>query len=106
MTAATKSKVECKASDKMPKLPVRSTRNTLSDTSSTAEPTEASAANRFSRDARSRGSKGIGGLYALAPIRKADLRLWAREVRRSLEGRVARGTWSATIRRSETLLGL
>src|ERR1700751_5184892 len=73
MTAATKSRIECKASDKMPRLPVRSTRNTFSDTNKTAEPTEARAANRFSRVERSRGSKAIGGLYAWAPTRKAGL---------------------------------
>src|ERR1700740_2579724 len=74
MTAATKSRIECKASDKMPRLPLRSTRNTFSDTNKTAEPTEARAANRFSRVAPARGSKAIGGLYALVPTRNAALR--------------------------------
>src|ERR1700758_2585768 len=74
MIAATKSRIECNASDKMPRLPVRSTRNTFSDTNKTAEPTEARAANRFSRVAPARGSKAIGGLYALVPTRNAALR--------------------------------
>ena len=64
MTAATKSRMECSASDKTPKLPVRTTRNIFSEISRTAEPTEASAAMRFSWDARSSASKAIGGLYA------------------------------------------
>ncbi len=51
MTAARKSRPECIASDKMPKLPVRATRKILSESRRTAEPTDASAARRFSREA-------------------------------------------------------
>src|ERR1700733_9543285 len=68
MTAATKSRIECSASDKTPKLPVRTTRNIFSEMSRTAEPTEASAASRFSWEARSSASKAIGGLYAVSVI--------------------------------------
>src|ERR1700723_3364725 len=68
ITAATRSRMECSASDKTPKLPVRTTRNIFSETSSTAEPTEASAARFFSRVAPSSASEVIGGLYAATLI--------------------------------------
>src|SRR5580692_2296725 len=68
ITAATRSRMECSASDKTPKLPVRTTRNIFSETSSIAEPTEASAARFFSRDAPSGRSEAIGGLYAVTLI--------------------------------------
>src|SRR5271168_2248594 len=59
MRAARKSRPECIASDKMPKLPVRATRKILSESRTTAEPTDASAARRFSREACWAGSKVI-----------------------------------------------
>src|ERR1700690_126076 len=59
MTAATISRMECRASERMPKLPVEIARKTFKETSTTAEPTEPSAAIRFSRDASSRDSGGI-----------------------------------------------
>src|ERR1700733_15185291 len=74
ITAATRSRMECSASDKTPKLPVRTTRNTFSEISRTADPTEANAASRFSWDARSRASKAIGGLYAVRLPRRSGLR--------------------------------
>src|ERR1700723_532423 len=49
MTAVTRSRMECRASERTPRLPVIAARNTLRDTSTTAEPTEPSAAIRFSR---------------------------------------------------------
>src|ERR1700675_2924536 len=54
MIAAMKSRIECKASERMPRLPVTIARNTFRDTSTRAEPMEASAAIRFSREACSR----------------------------------------------------
>ncbi len=49
MTAAMRSRPECSASERTPRLPVRITRKAFSETSSTAEPTLSSAALRFSR---------------------------------------------------------
>src|SRR6266478_6830419 len=49
MIAASRSRPECKASERTPKLPVRTTKNVLSETSSKAEPTLNSAARFFSR---------------------------------------------------------
>src|SRR5713101_831399 len=49
MIAASKSRPECNASERTPKLPVRTTKNVLSETNSNAEPTLRSAARFFSR---------------------------------------------------------
>src|SRR5260370_36888600 len=49
MIAASRSRPECNASERTPKLPVRITRKAFKDTSNTAEPTLNSAARRFSR---------------------------------------------------------
>ena len=49
MIAASKSRPECNASERTPKLPVRTTKNVFSETSSSAEPTLKSAARFFSR---------------------------------------------------------
>src|SRR5580704_14194058 len=49
MMAASRSRPECSASERTPKLPVRITRKALSETSKTAEPTLSNAALRFSR---------------------------------------------------------
>src|SRR5712692_2060104 len=49
MMAASRSKPECNASERTPKLPVRTTKNVLSETNSNAEPTLRSAARFFSR---------------------------------------------------------
>ncbi len=51
MIAATRSRMECSASDRIPRLPVATARNTFRQTSTTAENTEPRAAMRFSRDA-------------------------------------------------------
>src|SRR5689334_5128136 len=48
MIAATRSRPECKASDKTPKLPVRSTRNVLRETRRSADTTLKRAARFFS----------------------------------------------------------
>src|ERR1700733_6583936 len=44
MTAATRSRLECSASDKTPKLPVTAVKNILRETSTSAAPIDASAA--------------------------------------------------------------
>src|SRR2546429_684690 len=49
MIAASKSRPECNASERTPKLPVRTTKNVLRETNSRAEPTLRSAARFFSR---------------------------------------------------------
>src|SRR5260370_22895257 len=49
MIAASKSRPECNASDRTPKLPVRTTKNVLRETNRRAEPTLNSAASFFSR---------------------------------------------------------
>src|ERR1700694_2157395 len=49
MIAASKSRPECSASERTPKLPVRTTKNVLRETNSRAEPTLNSAARFFSR---------------------------------------------------------
>ncbi len=49
MIAASRSRPECNASERTPKLPVRTTKNVLSETKSRAEPTLNSAARFFSR---------------------------------------------------------
>src|SRR5882724_3275727 len=49
MIAASRSRPECNASERTPKLPVRTTRNVLRETSRKAEPTLSSAARFFSR---------------------------------------------------------
>src|SRR5713101_9021376 len=49
MMAASRSRPECNASERTPKLPVRTTKNVLRETSSSAEPTLKSAAPFFSR---------------------------------------------------------
>src|SRR5437879_10656073 len=49
MIAASKSRLECSASESTPKLPVRTTKNVLRETNSSAEPTLKSAARFFSR---------------------------------------------------------
>jgi hypothetical protein len=59
MTAATKSRIECSASDKIPKLPVSAAKKTFNVTSTTADPIDPSAAKRFSREACS-WSAGTG----------------------------------------------
>src|SRR5271157_2151573 len=54
MTAAMKSRMECSASERTPRLPVTIARNTLSPIRRMAEPIEVSAAKRFSWVARPR----------------------------------------------------
>src|SRR6266851_3759064 len=49
MIAASRSRPECNASERTPKLPVRTTKNVLRETNSRAEPTLSSAARFFSR---------------------------------------------------------
>ena len=49
MIAASRSRPECNASERTPKLPVRTTKNVLKQTNSRAEPTLRSAARFFSR---------------------------------------------------------
>ena len=66
MTAATRSRLECSASERIPRLPVTAARNTFSDTSTTAEPTEPSAASCF-RDWRLEGSQTLSGRLYAAP---------------------------------------
>src|ERR1700743_577597 len=60
MMAATRSREECRASDKTPKLPVRRTRKVFRETSSTAEPTLRSAARFFSVAISKWAGAGIG----------------------------------------------
>src|SRR6202795_903279 len=47
MMAATRSRLECSASESTPKLPVATVRKIFSNTNTSAEPTEASAATCF-----------------------------------------------------------
>lgn len=60
ITAATRSRPECKASERTPKLPVRRTRKVFRQTSSSAEPTLRRAARFFSwMSSCSRREKGM-----------------------------------------------
>ena len=66
ITAATRSRIECIASERIPRLPVIAARKTFSVTSTTAEPTEPSAAMRFSRLACSIVVEAIRGIIGKA----------------------------------------
>src|SRR3989442_11810045 len=63
MIAASRSRPECNASERTPKLPVRTTKNAFNETSSNAEPTLRSAARFFSRPSST---------WLIAPIARLD----------------------------------
>src|SRR5271154_1643310 len=58
--------MECRASDRIPRLPVSAARKTFKETRATADPTEPSAARRFSRIACSIVSEGIRWIIRVA----------------------------------------
>src|SRR5258708_29137546 len=74
MIAATKSRLECSASESTPRLPVRMVRNTFSDTSATADTTDHSAALFFSRAPSIRGDSAliVPSLARAAPHRRRE----------------------------------
>src|SRR5260370_29508516 len=74
MMAASRSRPECKASERTPKLPVRTTKNVLRETNSRAEPTLKSAARFYSRPSST---------WLIAPIARLDYLIFPHSLARA-----------------------